>query len=170
MKAITLWPEWAWAVCRLGKNVENRTWDSSLYMGEQFAIHAGMAFGGAKGERLTWRETFEPLVIMATRAGWRMSYDPKRHALEGYSTNKSATFSQSVVGIPTGSIVAVATFIGALRVPGDAPGEWPWWAEDQFGWTFDDLLILPEPVKCRGRQRLWNIPDDVMAKVESQLG
>ena len=24
LHALTLWPEWAWAVCHLGKDVENR--------------------------------------------------------------------------------------------------------------------------------------------------
>lgn len=26
LRALTLWPEWAYAVCHLGKNIENRQW------------------------------------------------------------------------------------------------------------------------------------------------
>ena len=47
LRALTLWPEWAWAVCHLGKNVENRSWPIPRGMvGETIAIHAGARFGG----------------------------------------------------------------------------------------------------------------------------
>jgi hypothetical protein len=39
MKAITLRPYWAWAVCHAGKRVENRTW-ATRHRGP-LAIHAG---------------------------------------------------------------------------------------------------------------------------------
>ncbi|MCT7971102.1 ASCH domain-containing protein [Laspinema olomoucense] len=38
-KAITLQQPWAWAICRLGKNIENRSWPT-IHRGELY-IHAG---------------------------------------------------------------------------------------------------------------------------------
>ena len=44
MKALTLHAPWAWAICFLGKRVENRTWaPPSGMIGKRFAIHAGSA-------------------------------------------------------------------------------------------------------------------------------
>ena len=39
LRALTLWPEWAWAIHHLDKRVENRGWP--IPAGEWFALHAG---------------------------------------------------------------------------------------------------------------------------------
>lgn len=45
MKALTLIQPWAWAVERLGKRVENRTWSPPRsVLGQRIAIHAGKKF------------------------------------------------------------------------------------------------------------------------------
>jgi hypothetical protein len=44
MKAITIRHPWPWAICYMGKPLENRDWKPSPYQlkpGEKFAIHAG---------------------------------------------------------------------------------------------------------------------------------
>lgn len=38
------------------------------------------------------------------------------------------------------------------------PGRW--------GWLFEDAVALSEPIPVKGRQRLWTLPDDVMARIE----
>ncbi len=60
MRALTLTPEWAWAVCRLGKRVENRTWaPPASAIGTTIALHAG-------SKRPDW-----PAVeLMARLSGW----------------------------------------------------------------------------------------------------
>lgn len=41
MKALTLRQPWPYAVCYLGKDIENRTWEPSLEVGDYLAIHGG---------------------------------------------------------------------------------------------------------------------------------
>ena len=43
MKALTLRPQWAWAVAHSTKRVEYRSWMPRLAVGETLAIHAGSA-------------------------------------------------------------------------------------------------------------------------------
>jgi hypothetical protein len=31
------------------------------------------------------------------------------------------------------------------------------------------LIVLPEPVKCRGMQGLWEVPPDVLEKMRAQF-
>jgi hypothetical protein len=45
----------------------------------------------------------------------------------------------------------------------------PWGVAKQRHFILADVRVLPEPVPCRGRQRLWRLPEDVDAKVRAQL-
>lgn len=48
MKALTIWQPWAGLIIHGVKRVENRTWKSSLKIGDRFAIHAGKDDGVAE--------------------------------------------------------------------------------------------------------------------------
>ena len=60
-------------------------------------------------------------------------------------------------------IVAVAAFGGAVT-----ESESPWFG-GPVGWVLSDIIVLPEPVPCRGAQGLWDIPDDVLEKMRAQF-
>jgi hypothetical protein len=60
-------------------------------------------------------------------------------------------------------IVAVCRFGGTMTASFD-----PWFA-GPVGWFLEDVTVLPEPVPCRGDQKLWEVPPDVLAEVERQL-
>lgn len=62
--ALTLWPEWAYAIFQLGKDVENRTWTQRGIEGCFIAIHAGAYIGGRKGARAT-REGLQAVLATA---------------------------------------------------------------------------------------------------------
>jgi len=163
MKAITIWPEWCWAITRLGKNVENRTWKPprSLADGDRVAIHAGGSFGGASTYH-GLKSVFEPVDSMARRAGWHVCVDVAKNLVNAYSVREPKTVSDRVVKLPRGAVVAVATFAGVLNPSTTVGGDrWPWWAFDQFGWIIDSVIALGKPVECRGRQGLWNLPPNV---------
>ena len=70
LRALTLWPEWAWAIHHLDKRVENRTW--ALPVGEWFALHAGKHLGGRPGHD-AGVEAVTSVRYMATRAGWNLA-------------------------------------------------------------------------------------------------
>lgn len=45
-----------------------------------------------------------------------------------------------------------------------------WYRADHFGWVLaDDVVVLPEPVECRGAQGLWKVKPSVAEKVLAQL-
>lgn len=158
LRALTLWPEWAWAAHYLDKRVENRSW--ALPVGEWFALHAGKHIGGRPGPRAC-EEAWDAIHYMASQAGWARSFDGsgrlRRHGVEAiYGTAKVQT--SAILGIfrvtridPRGR-----GDLGAWRVP------------DQVGNVFEYTPIAA-PVPCRGAQGLWPVPLDVAERVLSGI-
>ena len=142
LRAITLWPEWAWAICHLGKRVENRTWHPPRELiGRRLAIHAGAHVGGRKGSAAT-AEGRTDLGLMALRAGWVL--------LRSGVFQHRETAEEVVFRPVTSAVVAVATLTGVDdedRTPWDVPGDWHW--------RLDDVVVLDRPVPMRGAQGLW---------------
>lgn len=84
--------------------------------------------------------------------------------------------------LPLGAIVAMATIVSCedtltLRKRWNDEG----WPEDarqemrlgdfsygRYGWLLEDVVILPEPVPCKGALNLWTVPDDVVAAIAAQ--
>jgi hypothetical protein len=150
-RALTLWPEWAWAVLHLGKRVENRGW--SLPVGEWIGLHAGKHVGGRPGKEAT-AEGLEGLIHMAERAGW---------VLERQGFTRGA---ERVEATPGG--IVTSAMLGAIRVVGvDPPGSGDlrgFRVPSAFGNRFE-FRALARPVPCRGAQGLWSIPADVLAEM-----
>jgi len=145
MKALTLIQPWAWAICSAGKRIENRGWrpPRSLW-GQRIAIHAGKKFDPDSG-----------LALFA----------------EGYGLPAT---------MPQGAIVATARIAGVVTedktglVVESASEEPPAWVLSPknrvwfcgpVGWVLDEVVVLREPVPCRGAQGLWVVP----AAVERQV-
>lgn len=154
MKAITVWPEWACAIAHLGKDVENRGWSPpSWLVGARIAIHAGRHIGGRPGAVAT-EEGLTSVVRMAPRG-----------AIGSILTMPPRFFrpDMSGIAIATSAIVATARLADVVT---DSPS--PWAVPDAYHWVLADLRTLREPVACRGAQGLWDVPDDVLAKVLAQ--
>jgi hypothetical protein len=66
-----------------------------------------------------------------------------------------------------GAIVAVAE-IGGVHLAENGCCA-PWGQPGVYHWTLEDVIALPEPVPCGGRQKLWTPDDDVLAEVRRQL-
>jgi hypothetical protein len=147
MKALTLIQPWAWAICHAGKRIENRGWrpPRSLW-GERIAIHAGKSLDE------------EACVGLY---------------LSGYSMPAS---------VPQSVIVATARVLGIVTEDKEKPGaftfeclrERPQWAMSPknlvwfcgpVGWLLDEVVVLREPVACKGAQRLWTVPAEVERQV-----
>ena len=149
MKAITIRHPWTWAICYLGKPLENRGWKPSsaqLRVGEKFAIHAGKM-----PSLMEIRNAFEGMSAMGA-----IDEFTKIPTLAQLRTQESA-------------IVAVETYGGHV---GFHPSKW---FSGLYGWKLlgerDNvpLIVLPEPVKCQGHQGLWNVPSDVLEKMRAQV-
>lgn len=150
-RALTLWPEWSWAVQHLGKRVENRGY--ALPIGEWIGLHAGKHVGGRPGKPAE-TEGLEGLVEMATRAGWLVAGNDFTRGAEVVTISRAA--------------LTTSAMLGAFRVTRvDAPGHGDlggFRVPDAFGNLFE-LLPLARPVPCPGAQGLWTIPADVLAQM-----
>lgn len=152
--AITLWPEWAYAVAHLGKNIENRTWEPpDGLLGQMIAIHGGVSIGGRASKKPGF--AFEAIRQMTLTA-----------AMCGQSEDVLRTITPGVVTEKGRGIVAVARLKGVHRHPEGLR----WYAGDNlFGWVLGDVYTLPRPVPCMGAQGLWRLHPETLEAVRIQL-
>jgi hypothetical protein len=142
MRAITVWPEWAYAICYLGKRIENRSWaPPPSVIGKHIAIHAGKNIGGKPGQAA--------------------SLDGTRRMLEmaGYAHQ----FNEPDF-IPCGAIVAAARIDGCIQSTDNR-----WAVPGQKHWQLSDITVLPEPIPSKGAQRLWAVTPDQQREMERQI-
>jgi hypothetical protein len=143
MKALTLKHPWPWAICVLGKRIENRTWrpGRQLPVGEWFAIHGGKWPVSRSDEENVYEEVYDLAIDHGPDLDFEDIYaDARRHS----------------------GMVAVCRFGGVVTESTDP------WFEGPVGWRLDGLVVLPEPVPCKGAQGLWEIPEDVLSRVREQ--
>jgi hypothetical protein len=161
MWAVTIYPEWVWAILRLSKDCENRGFSPrKLKEGERLALHAGKYVGGrpAKDAR---QAALDALVFMARRAGWQPT------PLGGLDMQFDRNGDQAVLRfdeIQRSAVVAVATLAGARR-----NSDSPWGVPGQIHWGLADVVELPKPVRCPGERGLWSLPPVVEVPVMRQL-
>jgi len=139
MKAITVDAWWAWGLASGLKRVENRRWRSA-HRG-LLAIHAG-------GNRA-------PLV-----KGWEAMELPT-----GEKCGDAYVFGAVVAVVDLIDCVDLDTLPDAYR---KAPVDY----FDPCGpvcWCLANARRLARPVACKGAQKLWTLPADVLRAVEEQL-
>lgn len=167
-RALTLHPEWAWAVCFLDKRIENRVWRLPPGMADsRIAIHAGKEIGGSGCDQAT---AVMRLVEMASYAGWSYYFTQNSHSHQVVVFEKGGVeviFDSEKIA--KGGIVAVATFTGSYK-PIIRQGAPAWGVLGQHHWYIKDVDVLVVPVACRGAQRLWRIPPDEFSAIRRQLG
>lgn len=140
MIALTLHPPWPFAFTHGMKRLENRDWepDYRLQEGGYLALHSGApkSFEG---------EAFDVFQEMHEdgEGGFRCPI-PR---------------SDEIV---TSAVVAVLRFWGVVRRrPPVHSSQREWWNDSGVGWVFDEVHVLPDPVSCGGKQKLWTLPVDV---------
>jgi hypothetical protein len=144
LRALTLTPEWAWAVCHLGKRVENRTWrPPARHIGKIIAIHAGKA-----------RPDWDGVDLMAGCAGWRV----QRYAHVYERPGVRVVFPGS--NLVRGAIVALATVRGVRDVDQRDAVQWEC---GPVCWDLDEVRVLARPVPCKGALGLWRVPAGLVA-------
>lgn len=140
LRALTLIQPWAYAVCHLGKNIENRTWPAPKWiLGQHLAIHAGKKFDEDDADDIRFE-----LGLKVPDA------------------------------VPMGAIVAVARVAGAAEVVEGAsdlglPPEYRGkWSSGPWCWLLTELVVLPHPIECRGKQGLWPVEGCTLDMVREQ--
>jgi len=154
MKAITLWPEWAWAICHLGKNVENRSWviPPGLY-----ALHAGKRFNG-EGNRPQHKE-----------AGLLSVWNTARK--QQLTVDQASTLSALEFVSPD---IPISSIVGLIRVTGHTnylrQEQWNrsmgWAAPGQIANHIEVVSVLPTPIPCKGALGLWTVSADIQRQLE----
>lgn len=144
LRALTLWPEWAWAITHLGKRCENRSWAPPRYLlGHRIAIHAGKSLGGRPGQEAT-NDAVLSIRTMLKRAEPDQTSSPYK--------------VRDLVECTKSAIVATARLVSwdwEMKTGWDVPGE--------VHWRLDDVVVLKEPAPCKGRQGLWTVTAEILA-------
>ncbi|MDR6219039.1 hypothetical protein [Deinococcus soli (ex Cha et al. 2016)] len=144
--ALTLLHPWPFAITRLGKNIENRSWAPPPWLiGRLIAIHGGAVPGGMKLE-----ETIASAQWIATelmRSGRAKPYLTPAQWTWLRAQQRTLTVGDMI----TPGIVAIARVTGCVT-SSDNP-----WFSGPFGWTLEDVTPI-DAVPCRGKQKLW-IPE-----------
>ena len=145
MKAITLWPEWAYAIQRLGKDGENRSWPLWAWLiGQPIAIHAGVrpilrVNEDREDELWCFRESLNIAKVPPDARGTWADIDAIR-----------------------GSIVAVVRFDAPVL---NHPSVWAA-GGGQYFWPIREMRAI-EPIKCRGAQGLWDVPAPIVESLRA---
>ena len=143
MRAIALWQPWATLVALCIKPTETRHWPTP-YRG-RIAIHAAKVWGRVQRD-----------------AAARFAELHPEHA-------------ELLLNPPRGGIVAVVDLVDCYEFGQVVPSYVTyddWHAGDmapgRFGWRFDNIISI-EFVPTVGRQRMWSLRGEAMAKVLQQL-
>jgi hypothetical protein len=165
MKALTIWPEWAWAICQIEKDVENRTWTPpSSVIGQRIAIHAGKNIGGRYNPPNA-AANFGLVAEMAVHAGIELRPIYRLGVAIGFSWYRCENgnvkeMNQFFASLPTGGVVATAKISGWSKSSSS-----PWAVPGQVHWQLEEVQVLPQRIPCRGAQGLWPLPEDVESKI-----
>lgn len=147
MKALTLRHPWPFCICHWGKRIENRVWrpKTELRIGDRFAIHGGRP-PTTRGNRAYVANLLNDDLV------------PRFGLLDNGALKQGSGF----IGIDRfilPGIVATAV-LDSIVTESDDP-----WFEGPIGWVLRDVIVLPEPIPCKGAQGLWEVPKDVLERI-----
>jgi len=165
LDAVTVWPEWAFGILYLGKDVENRKgWHFSVLsglVGKWLAIHGGKDIGGKPlraGDRPTAHHAAAIReVIDAEKYLRRSGDDPPPRMLAPVSVRDVLREARGLVAVVK---------VGGLRI--GAPRGW-YAGSPAVGIEFAQMVRLSSPIPCDGRQMLWRLSHELVQKVQAVL-
>jgi hypothetical protein len=158
LKALTLIQPMGTAIVKGPKRIENRVWAPSVHeLGKYFLIHVGTK----------WDEAYDFSVC----ARWLGC--PAKDKLP-YSAIIGCARLVGLIRIAGGAKPDVISIDGSLDKKSAAEEIFernkPWYMAPQWGWVLDDVFDLPEPIPCKGLQKLWNPKPYVLQRVKEQIG
>lgn len=177
MRALTLNPEWAWAVTNLDKRIENREWCPSIGYIQQnnglIAIHAGKHINGTVSKK-TDETGLRMVSRQARRSGWVSDVGPafEEGEVMAYFRQRGAPLEDMVMVTPDqivrSSIVAVVRYDGVSK---RRMGPWCGLGRKNKPWMLADVIVLDKPIPCkRGFLGLWEMEEEVSAALAEVMG
>jgi hypothetical protein len=135
-KALSVRAPWWWYILHAGKDIENRTW-STNFRGTVY-LHASK----------WWRA--EDVLID--------SVDADQMSLRG-GTFETPGFEFAEMKAAGGCIVGTVDVVDCVRQSASP------WCQGDFGFVLRNPVAFAKPVPCRGMQRFFTVPDDVLARI-----
>jgi len=169
-QAITLWPEWAFAIGCLDKRHENRSWEPpSSIVGKRIAIHAGKNIGGRPGEP-AMRNGAYALARAMKANGWCGKFgrgpggEKSKRLFCSFDKREGDIDSGAhrTVEIKTSAVVATAVVGDAVRVDADEG----WKAGGSFAWRLSQVRWLVQPIESKGAQGIWRMAPDLVEAID----
>lgn len=176
MLTLTLKHPWPWAIAHLGKDVENRVWlPPESAVGQKILVHGGKSPYGADGKVL------HPSILQEIRLDFQQGIMPTLQkvletqppestaALRQYLRQFLTPGSKNEIRVPPSTMV-MSGIIGHVTLQAVAR-DWdsPWAMPGQYHWVISDFTPFETPIQCRGAQRLWEPPREVMYLVDRQM-
>lgn len=121
-----------------------------------------------KGKRLENRTWKPPWSVIGQRIALHASKMPDK---AGYAV-LAERLGEFVGGQPRGAILGTAIVASsceraeAFRLHGIQARDW--WA-GPVAWVLRDVQQLPEPIPCRGHLGLWEVPEEIVRRIEASL-
>lgn len=159
MLALTLWPEWAFAIAHLGKSVENRSPRFAAQIAKRvgsgwLAIHAGVKRPA----------DFTAVAFMAWGADPTIHFDVRgSYRAPTVAQIGDITITDDVL---TRRAIVALVKLGDVLPPGITAA---WKVDDSAALPFTDVFVLAEPIPCKGAQGLWTPTPDVQARLRAAL-
>lgn len=170
MLCLSLWQPWASLIAVGAKDIETRDWGPpAATIGHMIAIHA------AKRPVSKSLDYIDPENL------------PRLDELFGRGAMGCPARRAWVEDLPLGAVVCVARLTGAYRFgeeigngpainitrritgspwrPSITPNPWGNYTEGRWGWCFDQVRALPDPLPLRGKQGLFIISSADAARV-----
>lgn len=114
------------------------------------------------GKRVENREWKPPAWIIGERIAI--------HAGKKYDDEAAVDLYNCGLDVPTKSKIVLGAIECTAIVKGwiaeikkDHPQSF--WFCGPIGWVFGDVIVLPEPIPCRGRQKLWDVPHEIVGAI-----
>jgi len=155
--AITLYPESAFAIAWLGKDIENRPWTPhARHVGTRIAIHAGATRRPAQ---------LDAAITIAQETGVKATNcnDIGADFPEGEGRRYRPVITRGIVAVATLVEVVDAHESPWLfrPVPGDRPN---------FGWVLKDVVGFSCPVNvAKGQLGLWKLKPEQQDELRTKL-
>jgi len=167
MQAVTIRPEWAFAIDVLGCRVISKDYKPEGIMGSgrRIAIHAGKNVGGKPGKPSALRGMTELATVAAL-------YRLPSIVLLPWEDDKGAWLAVRAATQDTGRLIGADdlphdVILGTAEI--DAPKglrEYTWAVPQLEHWRLRNFQRLDEPVECGGHQGIWTLPDEIAMMVQ----
>lgn len=165
LRALSVRQPWAWAIALGGKHVENRHW-STRHRG-LLAIHASCRRGWDQDSGALDSRIIRAVHDSARTPDGRL--DPPIACHLNQQRTRITELSADDQRWAFGAIVGVARLVD-IHAASECPGQCaPWGSPGGHHWVLSDARALAEPVPCKGRLGLWQLPPEVEAAVRGQL-